>query len=57
MTGSMALAGDVGFSPEDSMWCPPGGVALSVEISSGEAGFSKGWLVVMGLMWVVYYED
>ena len=48
MTGSVALAGDVGFSPEDGMWCPPGGVVSSVGISSEEAGPSEGWLVVSG---------
>ena len=34
----MASAGDVGFLPEDGMWCPPGGVASLVGMSSGEAG-------------------
>ena len=48
MTGSMASAGDVGFSPEDGMWCPSGGAASSVGISSGEVGPSKGWLAVSG---------
>jgi hypothetical protein len=48
MTGSAALAGDVGFSPEDGMWCPPGGVASSVGISSGEAGPSKVVLLKSG---------
>ena len=48
MTGSMALAGNMGFSPEDGMWCPPSGVASSVGISSREVGPSKGWLVVSG---------
>ena len=48
MTGSVASVGDMGFSPEDGMWCPPGGVALSVGISLGEVGLSKGWLVVSG---------
>ena len=46
MTGSVASVGDVGFSPEDGVWRSPGGAVLSVEISSGEAGPSKGWLVV-----------
>ena len=46
--GSAASAGDVGFSPEDRLWCPPGGVTSSVGISSGEAGPSKGWLAVSG---------
>ena len=46
--GSAALADDVGFSPADRMWCPPGGAASSVEISLGEAGPSKSWLVVSG---------
>ena len=46
MTGSVASVGDMGFSPEDGIWCPPGGVASSVGMSSGEAGPSEGWLVV-----------
>ena len=46
MTGSMALAGDMGFSSENGMWCPPGGVVSLVGISSGEAGPSEGWLAV-----------
>ena len=46
MTGSVASVGDMGFSPEDGIWCSPGGVASSVGMSSGEAGPSEGWLVV-----------
>ena len=28
IVGSTASVGDVGFSPEDGMWCPPGGAVL-----------------------------
>ena len=44
--GSAASAGDMGFSQEDGMWCPPGGASMG--ISSGAAGPSEGWLAVIG---------